>query len=85
MTTPPTRPAAAFTVTGADDSPIGAFTLAADGGVSASTEILADTITSMIQARGWSTEQAAAAFTDGWSNGYMTIHPDTPENRTIGP
>ena len=62
-----------FTVTGTDGKAIATFTITADGEVNSSSEVVADIVTSMIEARGWTSEQAAHAFTGGWSNGYVSI------------
>jgi hypothetical protein len=35
--------------------------------------MVVDMVTSMIGARHWTAEQATAAFSDGWSNGYVSI------------
>jgi hypothetical protein len=62
-----------FSVTGADGKAIATFTITTDGEVNSTSEVVTDMITSMIQARYWAPEQAALAFTDGWSNGYVSI------------
>jgi hypothetical protein len=35
--------------------------------------MVVEMVTSMIDARRWTAEQATTAFTDGWSNGYVSI------------
>jgi hypothetical protein len=35
--------------------------------------MVVDMVTSMIDARHWTAEQASTAFSDGWSNGYVSI------------
>jgi hypothetical protein len=62
-----------FTVTRTDGTVIGTFTIAADGKVTCVNEVVTDMVTSMIDARHWSAEQATGAFSDGWSNGYVSI------------
>jgi len=62
-----------FSVTDADGKAIATFTITADGQVNSTSETVADMVTSTIQARGWTAEQATLAFADGWSNGYVSI------------
>jgi hypothetical protein len=64
-----------FTVTRTDGTVIATFTIAADGEVTCPDEMVTDMVTSMINARRWTAEQAAAAFSNGWSNGYVSISP----------
>ena len=62
-----------FSVTGADGDAIATFTITTDGEVNCPSETVADMVTSTIRVRGWTPEQAALSFTDGWSNGYVSI------------
>jgi hypothetical protein len=41
--------------------------------VNSASEVVADMVAGMIEARNWTPEQAAVAFTGGWSNGYLSI------------
>jgi hypothetical protein len=41
--------------------------------VNCDNEMVVDVVTSMIEARHWTAEQATTAFSDGWSNGYVSI------------
>jgi hypothetical protein len=43
--------------------------------VNSASEVVADMVAGMIEARNWTPEQAAAAFSGGWSNGYLSIGP----------
>lgn len=63
-----------FTVTRTDGTVIATFTIAANGEVTSGDEMVADMVTSMIEARHWTAEQATTAFSDGWSNGYLSIN-----------
>jgi hypothetical protein len=62
-----------FTVTRTDGTVIATFTIAPDGQVTCDNEMVVDMVTSMIDARHWTAEQASTAFSDGWSNGYVSI------------
>jgi hypothetical protein len=62
-----------FTVTRTDGTVIATFTIAADGEVTCDNEMVTDMVTSMIDARHWTAEQATTAFSNGWSNGYVSI------------
>jgi hypothetical protein len=62
-----------FSVAGAGGEAVTTFTIATDGTVNCTSEVVADMITSMIAARNWSPEEAAVAFTGGWFNGYLSI------------
>ena len=62
-----------FSVAGAGGEAVATFTITTDGTVNSASEVVAGMITSMIAARSWTPEQAAVAFTGGWSNGYLSI------------
>ena len=36
-------------------------------------EVVADMVTSMIKARNWTAAEAVGAFSNGWSNAYVSI------------
>src|SRR5580692_7793014 len=63
-----------FAVTRTDGTVIATFTIAADGQVTCDNEMVTDMVTSMINARHWTAEQATTAFSEGWSNGYLSIN-----------
>jgi hypothetical protein len=62
-----------FAVTNAEGKLIATFTIAADGEVISGNEVVADMITSMIRARNWTAAEAVGAFSNGWSNAYVSI------------
>jgi hypothetical protein len=62
-----------FTVTGTQSNVIATFTITPEGQVNCDNEMVVDMVTSMIEARHWTAEQATTAFSDGWSNGYVSI------------
>jgi hypothetical protein len=64
-----------FSVAGAGGEAVATFTITTEGTVNSASEVVADMVTGMIEARNWTPEQAAAAFSAGWSNGYLSIRP----------
>jgi hypothetical protein len=73
----PAGPDPEFTLTDDEGSVHATFTLARDGTVTSTSARVADMVRSMIESRGWTWEDAADAFTAGWSNGYLRIQSST--------